>query len=123
MIRNRTERTERRHKRVRTKVSGTPERPRLCLRKTARHLYAVIVDDTPAEGSRALVAATTNTKTLKAEAKTFCNRKYAKSLAATLVAAAKAKGISQVVFDRGGALYHGVVKQFADACREAGLKF
>jgi len=120
---NRAERRTRSHLRVRTKVSGTPERPRLCIRKTARHLYAELVDDTPAKGCRILASATTNTKALKAEGKCFANRESARLLGGALAEAAKSKGLSLVVFDRGGYIYHGVVKEFAEACRKAGLQF
>lgn len=120
---NREQRRERSHLRIRRKVQGVGERPRLCIRKTARHLYAEIVDDTPAKGCRVLVAATTNTKAMKAEGKSFANKESARLLGGAVAEAAKAKGLTRVVFDRGGYIYHGVVKEFAEACRKAGLQF
>jgi large subunit ribosomal protein L18 len=119
----RAERRERNHLRVRRKVVGTSDRPRLCIRKTSRHLYVEIVDDTPPQGCRVLLAATTNTKAAKAEKKNFANKESARKLGGALADQAKAKGISVVVFDRGGNIYHGVVKELAEACRKAGLKF
>lgn len=111
---------QRRHERVRRKVAGTPERPRLCIHKSLRHLYAQIVDD---NAGLTLCSATTNTKTNKAEGKSFSSISWAKKLAAELAEKAKAKGVGAVVFDRGGYRYHGVIKAFGDAAREAGLKF
>ncbi len=123
MNETRTDRRVRRHYRVRAKVKGTPERPRLSIRKTSRHLYAEIVDDTTPKGCHVLAAVTTNTKAMKTEAKSFSNKASARLLGAAMAETAKAKGLSQVVFDRGGSVYHGVVKEFAEACRKAGLKF
>lgn len=119
----RAQRRTRGHLRVRRKISGTSERPRLCIRKTSRHLYAEIVDDTHPQGCRILASATTNTKAMKAEGKSFANRDSARLLGGAVAETAKAKGISKVVFDRGGYIYHGIVKEFAEACRKAGLQF
>lgn len=121
LIKHKYELRERRKKRIRKKISGTPERPRLCIYKSLRHLYAQIVDDV---AGHTLAAATTNTKALKAEGrKTFANQEYAKRLGKEIAEKAKAAGITQVVFDRSGYPYHGVVKAFAEAAREGGLKF
>jgi large subunit ribosomal protein L18 len=121
LIKHKYELRERRKKRIRKKVSGTPERPRLCIYKSLRHLYAQLVDDL---AGRTLVAVTTNTKTLKAEGrKTFANQEYAKRLGKEIAEKAIAAGITKVVFDRSGYPYHGVVKAFAEAVRESGLKF
>ncbi len=120
---NATERRIRRHLRVRRHVIGTAERPRVVIRKSRRHLYAEVVDDSPRQGCRVIAAATTNTKAVKAEAKNFSNRKYAKLLGAALSETARARGVTKVVFDRGGSIYHGVVEEFAKACREGGLQF
>jgi large subunit ribosomal protein L18 len=117
---SRTESLERRHLRVRRKVSGTIERPRLCIHKSLKHIYAQVIDDA---AGRTLCAATTNTKANKAEGKSFSNVAWAKKLGAEVAAKAKQAGIEAVVFDRGGNRYHGVVKAFGDAAREAGLKF
>lgn len=116
----RKEMLKRRHVRVRTKVNGTPARPRLCIHKTLRHLYAQVIDDT---SGKTLASVTTNTKTNKAEKKSFRNSDWAKRLGSEIARKASEKGVAQVVFDRGGYQYHGVVKAFADAAREAGLKF
>ncbi|MCL5271605.1 MAG: 50S ribosomal protein L18 [bacterium] len=120
MARTKTESLARRHQRVRRKVAGTPERPRLCIHKSSKHLYAQIIDDT---AGASLCFATTNTKTLRAEAKSHCNAAWAKRLGAEVAAKAKARGIEAVVFDRGGYRYHGIIKAFGDAAREAGMKF
>lgn len=120
MVWSKSEALQRRHDRVRRKVSGTTERPRLCIHKSLRHLYAQIVDDT---AGQTIAFATTNTKANKAEAKSFSSSNWAKKLAAELAEKAKAKGVEAVVFDRGGYRYHGVIKAFGDAAREAGLKF
>lgn len=117
---SKTESLRRRHDRVRRKVAGTPERPRLCIHKSLKHIYVQLVDD---EAGQTLAAATTNTKANKAEGKSFCNAAWAKKLAAELAGKAQAKGVAAVVFDRSGYRYHGVVKAFGEAAREAGLKF
>ena len=109
-----------RHARVRTKISGTIERPRLCIHKSLKHLYAQVIDDRSGE---TLCQVTTNRKSLKSEAKHFSNQEWAKKLGGEMAEQAKAKGVESVVFDRGGYRYHGVVKAFGDAAREAGLKF
>jgi len=121
MKRNRFEALKRRHYRVRKQVKGTTERPRLCVHKSLRHLYAQIVDDT--QGTT-LLAATTNTQALKGgESKSLCNKAAAKALGERLGQQAREKGIAQVVFDRGGYLYHGVVRELAEAVRAQGVKF
>ena len=120
MVRSKSEAQRRRHVRVRRKVSGTSERPRLCVHKSLRHLYAQVIDDT---AGKTICFATTNTKGNKAEGKSFCNIAWAKKLGAELATKARTGGVEQVVFDRGGSRYHGVVKAFGDAAREAGLKF
>jgi large subunit ribosomal protein L18 len=120
---SRAESRHRRHQRVRQRVKGTPERPRLCIRRTLRHLYAVVVDDTRAKGCFVLTAATTNTKAMKADGKSFANRESARLLGSAIAEAAKAKGVQKVVFDRGGYQYHGIIKEFAETVRKAGLEF
>ncbi len=111
---------KRRHLRVRQKISGTLERPRLSLRKSSRHLYAQLIDD---RAGRTLLALTTNTKANRTEGKSFSNSAWAKKIGGELGRRAVEKGLGSVVFDRGGRAYHGVVKDFAEAAREAGLKF
>lgn len=117
---SRAQAQKKRHVRIRRKISGTPERPRLCVHKSSKHIYAQLVDDA---AGRTLIAATTNRKECKAEAKSFCNVAWAKRLGAELAVKAVGAGHAAVVFDRGGARYHGVVKAFAEAAREGGLKF
>lgn len=117
----RNESLKRRHLRVRTKVSGTSARPRLCVHRSLRHIYAQLIDDTQGV---TLAAVTTNHKANKADGGGHhSNQTAARKVAAELVAKAKEKGIEAVVFDRGGYSYHGVIKAFGDAAREAGLKF
>lgn len=109
-----------RHARVRKKVSGTAERPRLCVYRSTNHIYAQIIDDVK---GHTLCEASTLNKDIAAEA-----AKVTKTEASKLVGAAVAKkalelGIKQVVFDRGGYLYTGRVQALADGAREAGLEF
>jgi large subunit ribosomal protein L18 len=109
-----------RHVRLRKKLSGTQERPRLCVRRSLHHLYAMLVDD--ARG-HTLAAASTRDATLGAELGSKTNADAAKAVGSAIAAKAKAAGISDVVFDRGGYKYHGRVRALADAAREAGLNF
>ena len=108
------------HLRIRRKIAGTAERPRLCVFRSLNHMYAQIVDDT--EG-KTLVAASTREKGVRGEAKGSGNISSAKLVGKAIAERARAKGIEAVVFDRGGYIYHGRVKALADAAREAGLKF
>ena len=114
---NRKAEVERRHKRVRTKISGTAERPRLAVSKTNKNIIAQIIDDTNAT---TLAYVSTLDKDIKTKA---CNIEAAKEVGTLIAKKAKAKKIDTVVFDRGGYLYHGVIKELADAARDAGLKF
>lgn len=111
---------ERRARRVRKTVNGTPERPRLSVHRTLSHLYAQVIDDL---ASTTLVAASTNEKEFRAKLKYGGNVKAALAIGQLIAERAKAKGISKVVFDRGGFQYHGRVKAVADAARKAGLQF
>lgn len=120
MALNRRQALKRRHQRVRQKVSGTAVRPRLCVHRSLRHLYAQIIDDV---AGATLASTTTDQKANKANAKSFSNIEWAKKMGGEMGRKAKEKGINTVVFDRGGYRYHGVVKAFAEAAREAGLKF
>jgi large subunit ribosomal protein L18 len=107
---------QRRHRRVRAKVSGTAERPRLAVYRSNAHIYAQLIDD---HAGRTLAAASSGVKDL---VKT--SRADGPSAVGKLIAdRAKAAGIETVVFDRGGYLYHGRVKALADAAREGGLQF
>ena len=110
----------RRKKRVRKKVSGTKERPRLSIFKSLIHLYAQIIDDID---GKTLVFVTTNTKDFKEKHKIYKNVNAAKELGKLLGEKAKEKKIEKVVYDRNIYKYHGKVKAFADAVRECGIKF
>jgi large subunit ribosomal protein L18 len=105
----------RRHRRVRVHVAGTLQRPRLAVFRSLNHVYAQLIDD----GAGNTVAAASTV-----ELKTKGNgMSQAQEVGRAIAAKAKAKGVSQVVFDRGGFLYHGRIKALADAAREAGLEF
>ena len=99
---------------------GTAQRPRMSVRFTGQNIYVQFVDD---EAQRTLAAASTVTKGLPDRDKLSANAVSGKRVGQLAAEAARAQGISQVVFDRGGARYHGKVKALADAAREAGLKF
>jgi large subunit ribosomal protein L18 len=105
-----------RHRRVRVKTSGTPERPRLAVFRSLNHLYAQVIDD---QGGRTLAAAST----VALMKKKGNGMDDATAVGKAIADKAKAAGINQVVFDRGGFLYHGRIKALADAAREAGLDF
>jgi large subunit ribosomal protein L18 len=106
------------HVRIRRKVQGTAQRPRLCVYRSLNHIYAQVIDDL---GAVTLVSASTRDK---GGSKTAGgNVAAAKEVGKAVAERALAKGIKQVVFDRGGYLYHGRVKALADAARAAGLKF
>ncbi len=107
----------RRHKRVRTKISGTAECPRLCVYRSNTNLYAQIIDD---EKQVTLTAASTLDKEVKTKK---ANKEAAKEVGTLIAKKAAEKNITTVVFDRGGYIYHGVVKELAEAAREGGLKF
>ncbi len=109
--------TNRRHRRVRQKISGTPERPRLAVYRSNRHIVAQVIDD---RAGRTLVAASTVEPALRSSA--TGNTSAAASVGKLIAERAKAAGISKVVFDRGGSRYHGRVAALADAAREAGLE-
>ena len=108
---------QRRHLRVRRKISGTAERPRLCVFRSNTNIYVQIIDDI---AGNTLVSASTLDKEIKTK---YSNIEAAKELGALIAKKAKAKKIEEVVFDRGGYIYHGVVKELAEAAREGGLKF
>lgn len=110
----------RRQQRVRKKVLGTTERPRLCVFRSARHMYAQIIDDT---GGTTIVAASTMSPELKDKVKGLKKIEAAKLVGQKVAEKAKAKGIVKVVFDRNGFLYHGRVEALSKSAREAGLEF
>lgn len=109
---------ERRHLRVRKKISGTPERPRLSVYRSEKNIYAQIIDDVNAV---TLVSASSLEKDFAVKA--GGNKEAAKLVGELVAKKAIEKGISEVVFDRGGYVYHGRVQTLAEAAREAGLKF
>lgn len=108
---------QRRKARVRKKVSGTPERPRLNVYRSNKHIYAQIIDDTV---GKTIVAIATNAKEFDSSLKKSDAAKKAGELIAKL---AIGKGVEKVVFDRSGNIYHGRIKALAEGAREAGLKF
>jgi len=116
---SRKELTRRRHARIRRRVFGTPERPRLSVFRSNQHIYAQIIDDT---AHNTLVSASTLETAVKSQGGT-ATQAGAQAAGQLLAARAQEKGISQVVFDRGGKLYHGRVAALADAAREGGLTF
>jgi large subunit ribosomal protein L18 len=111
---------EKRRARIRRKLSGTAERPRLTVYKSLKHMYAQLVDDTT---GKTLLSVGTTSKSLKGDVQEDDKTAAAKKVGAALAKAAMAKGIEAVVFDRNGFDYHGRVAAVAAAAREAGLKF
>jgi len=109
-----------RHRRVRSKVSGTAERPRLNVFRSLKHIYAALVDD---DAGHTLAAASTVEASFRANGKGGGNISGAEAVGELIAARAREKGISRVVFDRGGYKYHGRVKALADAARKGGLEF
>lgn len=110
----------RRHRRVRKEIFGTPGKPRLCVFRSSKHIYAQIVDDLV---GKTLVSASTMDSELKGKVKSGGNVKAAKLVGALLAKRALSKSIEKIVFDRGGYLFHGRIKALADAAREGGLSF
>lgn len=108
------------HKKIRKSFTGTPERPRLAVFRSNKHMYAQVIDDT---AGNTLVAASTLEKDVKAELEKTNDLAAAAYLGTVIAKRALEKGIDAVVFDRGGFIYQGKVKALADAAREAGLKF
>ncbi|HXF33785.1 MAG TPA: 50S ribosomal protein L18 [Candidatus Acidoferrales bacterium] len=109
-----------RHKRLRKKVSGTADRPRLQFVRTLHHIYATVVDDTK---GHTLVAASTREKSIASGLDSLTNSQAATKIGQAIAEKAKAKGVKAVVFDTGGRKYHGRVAALAQAAREAGLEF
>ena len=110
----------RRHRRVRGKISGTPERPRLCVTRSNSNIYAQVIDDV---SHTTICGVSTLGPEFKATGKKGGTVEGAAELGAIIGKMAQDKGVTKVVFDRGGYLYHGRVKALADAAREAGLVF
>ena len=109
-----------RHKRVRRKITGTTQRPRLCVFRSSNNIYAQIIDDA---NRVTLTAASSLDAEVKGAVNHGGNKEAAKMVGEMIAKRAIEKGITEVVFDRGGYLYHGKIKALADAAREAGLKF
>jgi len=116
----RRESKQRRHRRVRGKVVGSPERPRLAIFRSHEHIYAQEIDDTQ---HHTLVAASTVEPELKSNLASGANRDASAQVGKLIATRLLEKGITKVVFDRGGNLYHGRIKALAEAAREAGLDF
>ncbi len=108
------------HSRIRKKISGSPERPRLAVYRSQSHIYAQLIDD---EAGTTLAHASSLDKDLRAKDKRGATVDAAKAVGSLIATRAKEKGVETVVFDRGGFQYHGRIKALADAAREAGLKF
>lgn len=111
---------KRRHLRLRKKVHGTAERPRLAVFRSSKHMYAQLIDDS--EG-RTLAAASTLDKELRADVKSGSDKEAAHAVGKLIALRGKEKNVAKVVFDRGGNLYHGRVAALAAGAREAGLEF
>ena len=111
---------EKRHFHIRRKLAGLPERPRLCVYRSLTHIYAQVIDDST---GATLASASTIEKELQEELKGKKRTAQAGLVGTTVARRALGKGLTQVVFDRGGYLYHGRVKALAEAARQAGLKF
>ncbi len=107
------------HDRIRKKLQGTSERPRLNVYRSLNHIYVQVIDDL----NGATLVAASSAEGKKGERRTGGNLASAKAVGKAIAERAKAKGISKVVFDRGGYLYHGRIKALADAAREGGLQF
>lgn len=115
---NKSEARQKRHLRVRKKISGTPERPRLAVYRSEKNIYAQIIDDVNAN---TLVSASSLDKDFSL--KIGSNKEAAKVVGEEIAKKALAKGIKQVVFDKGGYIYHGRIKELAESAREVGLEF
>jgi large subunit ribosomal protein L18 len=110
---------QRRHRRIRLKLSGSTQRPRLSVFRSLQHIYAQVIDDTT---GNTLASASTNEPTVRGSL-SGTKTDQARGVGQSIAERAKEKGIASVVFDRGGYMYHGRVKALADAAREAGLEF
>jgi len=117
---NRQETRQRKHARLRKKVMGTSERPRLAVYRSLKHFHVQLIDDV---AGLTLLGVSTQDSEIKGKAKNMANTEGAKLVGALVAKRAMDKKIENVVFDRGGVIYHGVVKALAESAREAGLKF
>ncbi|MDR1065990.1 MAG: 50S ribosomal protein L18 [Clostridiales bacterium] len=109
-----------RHRRMRGRLSGSPERPRLAVFRSNKHIYAQVIDDA---AGVTIAAASTMEKDIRSALKSSSDVEAAKAVGAAIARKAAEKGVSIVVFDRGGHIYHGRVKALADAARQTGLQF
>jgi large subunit ribosomal protein L18 len=119
-IRSRNEMRLHRHSRLRKKIAGTPECPRLCVFRSLKHIYAQVIND---EAGRTLVSASSLEKSLAKTLKSGGDQDAAITIGKLIAERALANGIKTVVFDRGGHIFQGRVKALAEAARESGLKF
>lgn len=110
----------RRHRRVRKRVAGTPERPRLCVFRSLRYVYAQLIDD---EVGRTIASAHSADPEVVSEGASRRDRTAAQAVGKALAQRAIAAGVTRVVFDRGGYLYHGRIRALAEGAREGGLEF
>ena len=117
---NSNKQRQKRHMRVRNKISGTQERPRLSVYRSLNNIYAQVIDDV---AQNTIVSASTLDEELKGKLNGTGNKEAAKLVGELVAKRAIEKGIKAVVFDRGGYIYHGRVKELADAARDAGLEF
>ncbi|MBK7894331.1 MAG: 50S ribosomal protein L18 [Candidatus Promineifilaceae bacterium] len=111
---------KRRHRRIRNKISGTAQRPRLNVFRSLDHIYAQVIDDV---AGKTIVSASTVDKALRSEVVGKPKKDQATMVGKAIAERAKAAGVSKVLFDRGGYLYHGRIKALADGAREGGLDF
>ena len=119
-IRKKRARLKRRHHSIRHRIEGTPDRPRLCVYRSLKHIYAQVIDDA---AGRTLVAASTLSEPIKGEFKKTGNCAVAAKVGELIAARAQEAGIQAVCFDRGGRKFHGRIKALAEAARKAGLAF
>ena len=108
------------HRRIRKRVTGTAQRPRLAVHFSGKHVYAQVIDD---DAGRTIAAASTAERSLLSETKAHANRVAAELVGKAIAERSLEKNLDRVVFDRGGFLYHGKMKALADAARAGGLKF
>lgn len=114
------ERRIKKHRRVRRKISGTPERPRLCVYRSNKHVRVQVIDDI---AGKVLASASSQSKEVRDQHKHGGNKQAAHAVGTLIAEKAKAQGIAAVVFDRGGYLFHGRVREIAEGARKGGLKF
>lgn len=120
MAQKRAQDRDRRHRRIRRRLSGTPEVPRLTVRRTSKHIYAQLVDDTD---GRSLGFTSTLDPAIRGEVTGKSKTERSKLVGKRIAEIAKGAGIDRVAFDRGGHIYHGRVQALAESAREAGLQF